>query len=484
MGVLVSVLLAACFLRSFARADPPRADQLPRLEAGKPAGLLPLRDAQDRRWPSSVEAYLSEQILEDWDEDLAYGALESRVGVSLDYPLVNTRSDGTVVVPIVQTDLLDVRGHVTVPSGGGARRIVLLVDLSESSNQRTPVRGPSGGIEQISVREGAIRTALQLARRLMRERSEYGHLLDYRATELTVIGFGDQSWDIVPPGTDLPDAIQRLEVLAAKGMDGSGRSDAVCALRRAADWLATDGGTRRDVVLLTHGDLPFSNRFTDCSRHSDPRIEMRCWQELNRSECAAEEALDPERGHSDIGQLFALARETRPRIRIFPVLFQNTRPPRFIREIASHTGGLLIRVGQERGIESAVRRLLVYESPGLQVKDVAVRNLQSGVVRESAVEGDGASFACAIPLVAGPNDIEVDVRSWQGSLARYRFRVQAQSDPLSDFLAHVRTLNRDLEDRKEQVMERIAADMHSIRESGSLGRDLEIEINEREAKQP
>jgi hypothetical protein len=471
----VSFAFALILLGGIARADPPRSDQLPVVDARPPAEVLPLRGDDGQLWPEPVAEHLAARIRERWDGHKTYGVLESRVGLSLDYPLVNARLDGSVVIPVVEVGVVPVRGRVVLPDGGAGRRLVILIDVSQSSNQRAEIRRPEGAIEQISVRDGGVRTAIELTRRLIEQRAQYGHLLDYRPTQLSVIAFAETSWSLLAPGTDLEDALAALEKFALNGAHPEGRSDAVCALELASDWLlAPDASGHTDVVLLTNGDLPFSNRFTNCSRLTDFREQVACLRSLNHSECSSSRSPDPEDGHSDIAQLFALARTTRPRLRIFPVLFQNTRPPRFILAIASHSGGQLIRVGLERGIESAVEQLLMDDAPRARVDGVAVHNLQASATVYADVQDDG-SFSSGIGLIEGPNDLEVDVRSGSEILGRYRFRVQMSQDPLSDFLTELKEDNRRIAIRGEEGAEDLREVMREVRRQ-DRPRDLQIAI--------
>ena len=71
------------------------------------------------------------------------------------------------------------------------------------------------------------------------------------------------------PGAPLETVRARLREFREARPRGEGRTDTVCALWTAVEWLdSTPRGVGREIVLLTDGDMPHSGRFVRCDRRS------------------------------------------------------------------------------------------------------------------------------------------------------------------------------------------------------------------------
>lgn len=434
---------------------PYRADLVPPIHEGRPEGVDLLRPAGAIPWPEPVQEELAKRVLDEWSGDRQYGSIRAGVGLWLEYPLVNMRRADRVAVPVLEATEIPVRGRVIAPAARFAGNLVILLDVSESANARTGLLVEEGGIERVPAVQAELRAARALLDHLERDRARFG--IGYGPAEVGIIAFGEGTWEIVEPRTSIAEVRAGLDAGAGLDVNGSGRTDAVCALRLASDWLGgAPGELAGEIVILTDGDLPFSGRFTDCdASHFRARAERAaCLATINRSPCPASHRFDRSQGRSDVAQLFSFVREMRGRTRIFPLLFHPKRAPRFFRELATHTGGEAIPVASEAEIDVALSQLLNPERDAIQVRGVYARNLSSGEESANLLDGNGADFAGTLPLVAGANDVELRIESDLGDAGLYRFRLYAAPDPVGDYLSRLEETNRELEQRLEELVDR------------------------------
>jgi len=418
-------------------AETYRADGVSAVPAGRPEGvdlLLPQRAA----WPDAVRAEFAERVRAEWREDLAYGAVHATVGVWLDYPLVTARAGRHVVVPVVESEVIEIAGRLQLePERDDGRRVILLLDASSSANQRTRFENPDGSVEQITVLEAEHRAIEHLL-----------ELLDDDWLEFGIIAFGESTWPVVEPGASAQTVRARLADFRREHPRGEGRTDTVCALATAIGWLEhTPAGISREVVLLTDGDLPHSGRFLDCSRGGREARE-RCEARRNRTPCPASGRWHAGR-RSDEVQLARMGRRHRRSVRVSPVVFEPDRRARPYRVLAENTGGQFVQVPSAQGIEVALPPLV-----GGRIHGVFARNVRTGVETDDLLTGDVTRFSGALGLAAGANDIELRVESDRGTAALLRFRVYGAKGHLARVLEDLREANRALEQRAEQLTER------------------------------
>ena len=436
----IAVLLAPVAISSSAGAETPRqqsyrADALRAVPAGVPE-QIELLLGEGVRWPAEAREALAAQVRRDWPRDTSYGPIRTGVGLYLDYPLVTARVGRHVVVPVIETPGLRVAGRLDLRSDEAApRRVVVLVDASSSANARTRFEAPDGSVEEISVLEA--------------EHRAIDHLLDLLGDdrlELGVIAFGEGTWPIVEPGASRETLRRRLAEFRRERPRGIGRTDTVCALTTAVEWLDdTPRGVSREIVLLTDGDTPHSGRFLNCTRGGrDARA--RCEARRNVSACPAKRGMGGSR--SDLVQLERLARRLRKRVRISPVVFEADRQARTYRVLAEDTGGEFVQVPSAQGIEVALPPLVAGRILG-----VYALNLRTGARSGDLLTPGVSRFEGALPLEPGANDVELRVESDRGTAALLRFRVYRVEDHLARYLAGLRERNRALESRARGLVE-------------------------------
>jgi hypothetical protein len=378
---LISALALALAMVTPAAADlgissagahaPYRADLLPPIQAGRPTDVELLLPGGANPWPLAVRDDLRERVLQEWPADQRYGNVYSRVGLWVEYPLVITRQGDSVVVPVLQGLELPVRGRLVIASRRLARRVVVLLDVSHSANAHTAVWRTDGSMERLSAVAGSLRAARRLLDWLEHDRDRFGHLVGYGPTHVGVIAFGESTWPIIEPQESIDEVRRRLESYARRWPEGAGRTDAVCALRLASEWLeGTSEDILQEIVVLTDGDLPFSGRFTNCDapQFRGEAAKATCLASLNRSACPASHRFDPAQGLSDIAQLFSFVRDVRGRPRVFPLLFRLQSPPRFFRELARYTSGRTISIGSESELDRWLLEFLNHEAPGVRAE--------------------------------------------------------------------------------------------------------------------
>jgi len=408
-----------------------RADSLLAVPAGVPEEielLLPERET----WPEPAREALAERIRREWPPDLSYGPLHGGVGLKLDYPLVTARVGRRVVVPVLSGGRLQLSGALQLRRDPGApRRVVLLVDASSSANARTRFENPDGSVESISVLDAEHRAIEHLLGRLGDDWLELG-----------IIAFGEQTWPIVEPGEPTSAVRARLREFRRQHPRGEGRTDTVCALWTAVEWLdRAPEGVAREIVLLTDGDTPHSGRFTNCKRGSR-EARAACEARRNTSECPARHGLGRGGSRSDEVQMARLGRSLRKRVRVSPVIFEQDRRARPYRVLAEDTGGDFVQVPSAQGIEVALPPLVAG-----RIRGVFARNTRTGDATGDLLTADVSTFHGSLPLVDGANDVELRVESDRGTAALLRFRVYSAGGYLSRYLAGLRDRNRALEER-------------------------------------
>jgi hypothetical protein len=274
--------------------------------------------------------------------------------------------------------------------------------------------------------------------------------VDAERVELGVIAFGESTRELFAPGVPVPEARARLDAFRRERPRGEGRTDAVCALELARDWLSdAPRGSAREIVLLTDGDLPHSGRFLDCKmarRRGSREAAARCEQRRNRSVCPASHRFRRSDGASDQIQLASFVRRARRDVDVHVLVFERDRPARPYRSLAQRTGGALVRVASAAAIEAALPALVAR-----QIRGVWARNLGTGDETPNLYDPSTHRFDGVLPLAPGANDVELRVESGRGVASLYRYRVYSLPGALGHFLEALRQQNRDLGARLEGV---------------------------------
>ncbi|MFQ5513977.1 MAG: VWA domain-containing protein [Myxococcota bacterium] len=447
------------------RLDPVEASLTPEVELALPEPV--------RAWPPAMREALARDVSAAWLETRGrlYGPLQVGIGIELEPPLLTARAGGRVRLPVVAGTRLPIRGTLELPHRGALRRVVLLLDASSSANARTLFQSAEGTLERITVLEA--------------ERRALGHLLEQLEDdwlEFGLIAYGEQTWPIVPPGASRAEVREALEVFARVHPRGEGRTDLVCALRLAKQWLdTTPKGVDREIYVLTDGDLPHSGRFVDCKRRhgrGGHEAEARCEARRNRSPCPIEGRWPGGAGRSDLVQLSSFARRLRGRLPIHPLIFESDRAASAYRELASRSGGSLLRVTAPQGIDAVLPALIAR-----RLRGVFARNLSTGERSGDLLQADRRSFSGELRLVPGPNDVELSVESERGTAALFRFRVHSASGFLETFLAELRERTRALEQRQAEL-ERAARARRRAPRDRSLELRTEVPVPAAPAESP
>lgn len=401
-----------------------RVDALEPVLGETPDAVQILRESAAPAWSATAYERVERRIRAEWDASRIYGPVYSSVGLWLRYPLATARVGGRVLVPVLESQSLSIEGLVGSAPGRRSRRVVILIDASESSNAPIPdgADGDHGG--QMALL-GAERRALEgVVSRLEMER----HL------EVGIIAFGEGTWPIVEIGASAEAARQGLARLGREHPSGEGRSDAVCALWTAYDWLRdTPEGVDREIVLVTGADLPHSGRFVGCSgAASSESAQQACQEARNISSCPATHEFTRLDGFSDIAQLASFGRRVRGELMVTPVLFENSRNRRLYTEIARRTGGRVVRVPSARGIEELLPALVTRSITG-----VFARNSHTGAESSDLLSGDRQTIDGEISLAPGANDIELRIDSGGSTAGLFRFRVYSAPEGLPSPLAEL-----------------------------------------------
>jgi len=457
-GLLLAASARAEPRERFVRPEPPRhepyqADTLDPLCSGMPEEVELLRAPDASAWPEAMSAELSQRVRVEWPTERTYGPVFANLGVTLRWPLVTAGSGGRVIVPFVEGLELPIEGALDLARSEGPRRIVVLVDASASANATTAFRARAGAREPVSVLEA--------------ERRALDHLVDLAGDdwlELGVIAFGETTWPVAEPGLSAEALRAALARFRAEHPRGEGRTDALCALWTAREWLeSTPEGVAREIVVLTDGDAPYSGRFLDCEgegRGLSENAAALCEARRNVSTCPASHAFSRADGSSDMVQIASFARRVSGELAVHPLLFETDRSARLWQQIAARTGGRLVRVPGPEAIELALPSLV-----SSRIRGALARNVTSGAVSAELLEsGDRTRMTGALALVPGANDIELSVESDRGTAALFRFRVYAAEHALERWLAELRQRNGELEVRAEALSDEAVARVRDARE--------------------
>jgi hypothetical protein len=417
---------------------PFRADQLGIIAGEVPGQIEVLPPRGQDSWPGPLREEVARRIRQEWGAAQPYGALRYGVGLWLSYPLVTATRDGRVLVPVIESTALPIRGSLALPPDTGPRRTIVLLDASSSANTPTLFHAPSGAAERISVLEA--------------ERRAVAHLidaLDPARVDLGVIAFGESTWPVVEPGSTVEQARQRLAEDRAEHPRGDGRTDTVCALWLAREWLdETPDGMGREIVLLTDGDLPHSGRFLDCGftrRRGDGQAADSCEARRNPSPCPAAHRFSASDGASDLVQLASFTRRARRKFAVHSLVFEEGRPARAFHELSLRTGGEFARVPSADAVEAALPALVVR-----RIRGVFARNARTGHETGDLYDIASRSFRGELPLAPGANDVELRVESDRGTASFVRLRIYSEGGLLERYLADLRAGNRELEARLEE----------------------------------
>ncbi len=425
------------------------------MESSWAGAVQPMLADDARPLPAALLSELTEQIQTEWALGEQYGALMAQLGVWVEFPLVNLLPDGRVVVPVVEALRMPIRGRLELRAVPPARRIAVLLDVSESANSGTLLLRQSGALERVSVVEAGLRATQTLIAWLQHERSALGAARGRDADELAVIAFGESTEPLITPGSEIQQALERLRDPDLPWPPGGGRSDAVCALRLAHDWLTeAPAGALREIIMLTSADLPHSGRFTDCDAQPQRGKTWRqsCLAALEHDPCPASYSFAEGTGRSDVARLFAFARDAkREELAVSVLLLRPERPPRFFRELVNHTGGRLSPVLSLSDLDLALHEILNRETTEQPIEAVEARNLRTGDLNANLLDGDQLAFDGALPLLPGANDIEVRVRAGGKTAALLRFRVFSAPSLRDDFLEALRRENEQSAARHKRL---------------------------------
>ena len=446
--------------------QPYRAD----LEAAVPAGIRPARiqllaPPGENAWSGPPAEALAERIRREWTGQVPYGAIRPGVPLFLTYPLVTTAERDRVLVPVLEQLELPIRGALSLPRAPGPRRVVILVDASLSASAHIRF-DPARRAERITVLE-AERRALEHIVQRIDARAAAGDSI-----ELGVIAFGETTRPVAEPGLPLDQIRARLQAFRAEVPKGEGRTDLVCALWLAREWLDdTPSGTAREIVLLTDGDLPHSGRFLNCStrkRLYGEEAAARCEADRNRSVCPASHGFRRSHGRTDLTQLAYFARRARRSLKVFPLVFETDRAARPYQKLARQTGGELIRVSSPHSLEAALPALVIRD-----LHSVRATNERTGRRTPNLLDPETGRFDGSLALEPGANDVELRIEGSRGLAGLFRFRVYALPGYLERYLAELQESNRELELRAEQLIEEFRRELPV-----TLGRSLELLVDE------
>ncbi len=421
-------------------ADAYRADSLSPVPPGPPDQVQILPSPGAGPWPRRLTSEVEQRVLREWPGERIYGPIYSSLGVWLRYPLVTARVGGRVLVPAVDGSSLRIEGRVEAPPVAGRRSVVVLVDASASANALTALHGEDG-VEYVSVLEAERRALEQLL-----------ELIGEEWLDVAVLAFGESTWTVAEPGSSRARLRRGLERFRREKPRGEGRTDLVCALWSASEWLeATPAGTQREIVVLTDGEMPHSGRFVDCDgpyMRRSPAARGACEARRNRSPCPAAARLDPGAGSSDLVHLASFARRAEGRVRVTPLVFDPAHAARPHEQLARRTGSRLVRVPSPGAVETALPALV-----SSRVRTVSARNLTSGAHADDLlVEGQDGRILGELPLLEGANDVELRIHSDRGAAGLFRFRIYAMPGHAERYLARLRSENAELARRSAELL--------------------------------
>jgi hypothetical protein len=202
------------------------------------------------------------------------------------------------------------------------------------------------------------------------------------------------------------------------------------------------------VVVLTDGDTPFSGRFFDCDPGHGEVDAAACEAHRNHGACPASHKFNRADGASDVMQLVHFARKLDRDVRVTPLIFEPERRALAWRQLAERTGGRVVRAPGPEAIDAVLPALVQSRIAG-----VRLRNATSGVESGNLLQPDHARIQGELPLVPGPNDVELVVDSDRGVAARYRYRIYAAAGELERALAELAERNRVLEEKAANLVE-------------------------------
>jgi VWA domain-containing protein len=382
-----------------------------------------------------VRAELAERVRAEWPAERSYGAILPSLGLELAWPFAATRAGSAVVVPVVEAQRVAIAGKLVLPQDPGPRRVVILLDASSSANAEVSFEGGDGSHERLSVLEAERRALLHLIDGLSGDWLEFG-----------VIAFGESTWPVAEPGASAESLRAALERFRAEHPAGEGRTDAVCALWTAWDWLAdSPSGVTRQIVILTDGDAPVSGRFQDGPAR-------------NASACPASHSLGRGDGPSDPLALLRFARQRHGDLIVTPLVFQPERRALAWRQLADKTGGALVRVPGAEAIDAVLPALVAS-----RIQRVFARNLTTG--RDTPELRSGASLALdgQLELAPGANDVELRVESDRGLAALFRYRLYSAAGEPERALAELRAHGHELERRAAAGEDAARAELEAAR---------------------
>ncbi|MFQ5699675.1 MAG: VWA domain-containing protein [Myxococcota bacterium] len=423
---------------------PYRAERLDAVDAIAPAQVRLLPPGGPDAWPEDARSRLEARVRARWQPGRPLGAVDPGVSIWLLHPLVTVAAGDQVLLPVVDESSLPIRGALVGPPERGPRQVVVLIDASSSANASVRFRGPAGRGERISVLEAERRALGRLLDNLDRERVSVG-----------AIAFGETVRGVRRPGARPEELRAALAADRAAHPAGEGRTDTICALWLAREWLDdAPRGTSREIVLLTDGDFPYSGRFPSCRRGSKSRREA-CRARRNRSQCPASHRFRHADGESDQVQMHVFARRNRHRLKVHSLVFETDRRARPYASLSETTGGQLIRVPSAGAMLAALPALV-----GTRVQSVVARNLTSGEITPELLEprdpldSTEGSFSGHLELLPGGNDVELRLLGPGGLAALYRFRVWFAPRYLQHYLAQLEERNRTLGTTLEQLVDR------------------------------
>jgi hypothetical protein len=418
-----------------------RADSLRPVGIGVPAEIELLLPDGAEAWPEAARRALADRVRREWVGSEPYGAVRTGAPVWLEYPLVTARQGPRVLIPVVGASRLPIHGRLEFGTlTGRPKQVVLLIDASSSANQKTRFTDAEGRTETLSVLEAEYRAVDHLLELLGDDWLEFG-----------VIAFGEGTWPIAEPGASGATLRRRMAAFREERPRGEGRTDTICALWTAYDWLErAPEGVDRQIVLLTDGDLPHSGRFSSCERLRSRAGRETCEARRNQTICPAQGRIRSSDGRSDLKQLERLGRRLRKKVAVWPVVFEPDRVARAYRHLAEQTGGQFVQVPSVHAIEVALPPLVAG-----RIQAVRAKNLHSGEESADLLERDLSRFQGELALLPGPNDVELRVESDRGVASLFRFRIYSEEHYLQRFLGTLREQNAALETRSEQLLDEV-----------------------------
>jgi hypothetical protein len=435
---------------------PHRGEALGVVAAEVPRAIRLLPPGGPDAWPEAARSRLEARVRAEWGPGRTLGAVRPGVGIWVTYPLVAAQQDGRVLVPVLAEASLPLRGSLALPVATGPRRVIVLVDASSSANAPVLFRRPDGSAERVPVLEAERRAVRHLLEVLDRDRVEVG-----------LIEFGEGTRPLLEPGAPLEAALERLARTRRERPRGEGRTDTVCALRLASEWLDdAPAGYEREIVLLTDGDFPHSGRFQRCDALRSDAARTACRARSNTTGCPARHRFQRRDGESDLVQMASFARSARRRLRVHTLVFETDRGARPYRELAEQTHGAFVRVPSAAALESALPALV-----GQRIESVVATNLDTGEVVGDLWDADTALFEGRIGLRPGSNDVELRIDGERGTAGLYRYRVWHEPGFLRGYLSEIRGRNHDLDERLGELIERTRTEVRPP------ARRVEVEID-------